>query len=131
MREAIRIATDAFSAVLGNIVPGRTEMEIANELDCTMRRLGAGGTVLRDDCGVRTEGGASPRPATAKKLEAGETVVIDFGCRVDGYCSDETCTVALGEPGKQMREIHEVVFEAKQKGIAPCGRACPCATSTR
>ena len=77
MREAIRIATDAFSAVLGNIAPGRTEMEIANELDCAMRDLGSEGPSFETIVASGPEGGASPRPCHGKKLEAGETVVID------------------------------------------------------
>ena len=36
---------------------------------------------------------------TDKTLEAGEVVIIDFGCRVDGYCSDETCTISSGTNG--------------------------------
>jgi Xaa-Pro aminopeptidase len=117
IRKAIRIATDAFSAVLNKIVPGNTEREIANELDCTMRLLGAEGPSFE------TIVASGPRAAlphgrpTDKKLEAGELVIIDFGCQLDGYCSDETCTVSLGETSKQMKEIHEIVFGAKQKGI--------------
>lgn len=128
MREAIRIATDAFSAVLGNIAPGRTEMEIANELDCAMRDLGSEGPSFET---IVASGPRSALPhghATAKKLEAGETVVIDFGCRFEGYCSDETCTLAVGEPGTQLKEIHEAVFEAKQKGIASVRSGMPVRT---
>ena len=128
MRKAIRIATDAFSAVLGNIAPGRTEMEIANELDCAMRDLGSEGPSFET---IVASGPRSALPhghATAKKLEAGEMVVIDFGCRFEGYCSDETCTVAVGEPGTQLKEIHEAVFEAKQKGIASVRSGMPVRT---
>ncbi len=117
MRKAIRIATDAFSAVFGKIGPGRTEKEIANELECMMRALGAEGPSFETIVASGPRAALPHGHATDKKLEAGETVVIDFGCRLDGYCSDETCTVALGEPSRQMKEIHEVVFDAKQKGI--------------
>jgi len=43
-------------------------------------------------------------------------VIIDFGCQVDGYCTDETCTISLGETSKEMKDIYAVVREAKQKG---------------
>ena len=125
MREAVRIATDAFSAVLGKIEPGRTEIEIANELECMMRSLGAEGPSFETIVASGPRAALPHGHATAKKLEAGETVVIDFGCRLDNYCSDETCTVALGDPGRQMKEIHEVVFEAKQKGIASVRAGMP------
>ncbi len=117
MQKAISIATRAFTAVFEKIVPGRTEKEIANELDYAMRSFGA------DEPSFETIVASGPRSAlphgqpTDKTLEAGEVVIIDFGCRVDGYCSDETCTISLGQTGKQLQEIHEVVRDAKQKGL--------------
>jgi Xaa-Pro aminopeptidase len=117
IKEAVSIATEAFSTVMGKIVPGRTEKEIANELDYTMRRLGA------DAPSFETIVASGPRAAlphavpSDKALERGETVVIDFGCQVNGYCSDETCTLALGPIPEEMEEIYHVVHEAKQKGV--------------
>ena len=117
MQKAISIATRAFTAVFEKIVPGRTEKEIANDLDYAMRSFGA------DEPSFETIVASGPRSAlphgqpTDKTLEAGEVVIIDFGCRVDGYCSDETCTISLGKTSKQLQEIHEVVRDAKQKGL--------------
>ncbi len=117
MQKAISIATRAFTAVFEKIVPGRTEKEIANDLDYAMRSFGA------DEPSFETIVASGPRSAlphgqpTDKTLEAGEVVIIDFGCRVDGYCSDETCTISLGQTSKQLQEIHEVVRDAKQKGL--------------
>ncbi len=117
MQKAISIATRAFTAVFEKIVPGRTEKEIANDLDYAMRSFGA------DEPSFETIVASGPRSAlphgqpTDKTLEAGEVVIIDFGCRVDGYCSDETCTISLGQTSKHLQEIHEVVRDAKQKGL--------------
>ncbi len=117
VKEAVSIATQAFNTVLNKIVPGRTEKEIANELDYTMRRLGA------DAPSFETIVASGPRAAlphavpSDKVLERGETVVIDFGCQLNGYCSDETCTLALGPIPEEMEEIYNVVHEAKQKGV--------------
>jgi Xaa-Pro aminopeptidase len=117
VKKAIKIATEAFSATLPKIVPGRTEKEIANELDYAMRCFGA------DAPSFETIVASGPRAAlphahpTDKAIVQGETVIVDFGCQVDGYCSDETCTVSIGEIGPQMREIYETVFEAKQRGV--------------
>ena len=117
VRKAVDIAAEAFTAILEKIKPGRTEKEIANELDYAMRCLGA------DAPSFETIVASGPRAAlpharpTDKALEAGEEVIIDFGCQVDGYCSDETCTVPLGETSGQIREIYEIVRDAKQKGI--------------
>ena len=98
MQKAIGIATEAFTAVFDKIVPGRTEKEIANELDYAMRQPRGRGARPSRPSSPRAPRSALPhgRP-TDKTLEAGEVVIIDFGCRVDGYCSDETCTLSLGQ----------------------------------
>lgn len=117
VRRAVSIATDAFAAIFEIIAPGRTEKEIAGELDCTMRRLGA------DSPSFETIVASGPRAAlphgqpTDRALQAGETVIIDFGCQVGGYCSDETVTVSVGKPSKEMREIGDIVRDAKEKGL--------------
>lgn len=117
IRKAIEIATEAFSVTLGKIVPGRTEKEITNELEYAMRRLGA------DAPSFETIVASGPRAAlphahpTDRVIGQGETVIVDFGCQVDGYCSDETCTVSVGELSKEIREIYEIVHDAKQKGV--------------
>ncbi len=117
VKKAISIATEAFTRVLEKIVPGRTEKEIANELDYAMRCFGA------DAPSFETIVASGPRAAlpharpTDKALTAGEEVIIDFGCLVDGYSSDETCTVPLGEMSSEIREIYDIVRDAKQKGI--------------
>ncbi|MGD0230500.1 MAG: aminopeptidase P family protein [Syntrophorhabdales bacterium] len=117
MRKAISIATEAFTAVCEKIKPGKTEKEIANELDYEMRRLGA------EEPSFETIVASGPRAAlphghpTDKTVESGEVVVIDFGCRLDGYCSDETCTLSLGQTTREMKDVHGVVRDAQQKGI--------------
>ena len=54
---------------------------------------------------------------TDKRLEPGELVVLDFGCFVDGYASDMTRTIALGEPGEEARKVYDIVLEAQQQAI--------------
>ncbi len=117
VRKAINIATEAFSMVLPKIGPGRKEKEIANDLEYTMRLLGA------DAPSFETIVASGPRSAlphghpTDRVIGANETVIVDFGCQVDGYCSDETCTVSTGELSGQMKEIYGIVRDAKEKGI--------------
>lgn len=125
VRKAIKIATEAFSATLPKIVPGRTEKEIANELEYTMRLLGA------DAPSFETIVASGPRAAlpharpTDRAIRPGEAVIVDFGCQVDGYCSDETCTVSVGEIDGQIKEIYGIVREAKQKGVEAVREGLP------
>ena len=117
LQKAISIATEAFTAVFEKIAPGRTEKAIANDLEYAMRSFGAEGASFET---IVASGPRSALPhgqPTDKALKAGEVVIIDFGCRVDGYCSDETCTISLGKTSKQLQEIHDVVRDAKQKGL--------------
>ena len=116
IEKAISIATRGFTAVFDKIVPGRTEKEVANDLDYAMRSFGAEEPSFET---IVASGARSALPhghPTDKRLEAGEVVIIDFGCRVGGYCSDETCTLSLGQTSKQLQEIHDVVRAALQKG---------------
>ena len=107
------MATKAFTEVFEKIRPGMTEKEIANELDYTMRRLGA------DSPSFTTIVASGPRAAlphaepTDKKIANGEMVIIDFGAQVDGYCSDETCTLSIGEVNGKLQDIYTIVNEAK------------------
>jgi Xaa-Pro aminopeptidase len=116
IRKAISIATDAFAAVVEKISQGRSEKEIAVELDYTMMRLGA------DRPSFDTIVASGPRAAlphgqpTDKVLQPGEPVIIDYGCEVEGYCSDETVTLSVGKADERMREICDVVREALEKG---------------
>jgi len=115
--KAIQIATDAFTEIFEKIVPGRTEKEIANDLDYTMRRRGA------DNPAFQTIVASGPRAAlphgepSEKKINAGEAVILDFGAQVEGYCSDETCTVAVGELNDKIQEIFIVVDNARKLAL--------------
>ena len=125
MRQALGIATEAFNVVYPTITAGRTEKDIANELDYTMRRLGA------DEPSFETIVASGPRAALPharpenRAVQAGEVVIIDFGCRFGGYCTDETCTVGIGRVEGRMKEVHEVVNEARKKGIEKAQAGVP------
>ncbi|HEY7440060.1 MAG TPA: M24 family metallopeptidase, partial [Acidimicrobiia bacterium] len=62
-----------------------------------------------------------------RRIEAKELVVIDFGCIVDGYCSDMTRTVSVGDPGPEARRIYETVHEAQAAGCAEVAVGVECA----
>ena len=116
--KAVRIATGAFLEVFERLDQGKTEKEVANDLDFAMRRLGA-------DCpSFNTIVASGPRGAlphaepTDKPILKGETVIIDFGAQVNGYCSDETCTVSVGKTNGKMEEVFSVVNNARIFALA-------------
>ncbi len=117
IRAAERLGDEAFSYILERIESGRSEREIALELEFFMRKNGASGlsfeTIVAS--GVRS---AMPHGVASDKLiEKGDLVTLDFGCVLDGYCSDMTRTVAVGGLCERGRHIYDVVKTAQQTAL--------------
>lgn len=124
--EVASIASASLMAVLPMLSPGIAEREIARELEFEMRRRGADGRAF-DFIVASGERGAMPHGrASDKAIRAGELVTIDFGAARNGYHSDETVTVALGQPDERGREIYGIVKDAHDRAIAAMkpGIAC-------
>lgn len=113
IKEACHIADQAFSHILDYIQPGMSEIQVANELDFYMRSKGASGisfdTIVAS--GVRS---AMPHGVASDKIiEKGDFITLDFGCYYQGYVSDMTRTISLGEPKKAvLKEIYQIVLDA-------------------
>jgi Xaa-Pro aminopeptidase len=76
--------------------------------------------------------GSKPHARPSDRVvQAGELVVIDFGCVVDGYCSDMTRTVSVGDPGPEARRVWDVVIESQQAGRAAVRAGVKCADVDR
>ncbi len=119
MAAAAAAADAALEVVRPRLAEGLTEREVALELDFEMRRHGAAGSSF-DTIVASGPNGAKPhhRPSD-RRIEPGELVVIDFGAVVDGYCSDMTRTLCVGEPGSETaRRMVEVVAESQRTGVA-------------
>ena len=118
MAAAATIADEALARVRHRLAEGPTEEEFALELDFEMRRGGASGPSF-DTIVASGPNGAKPhhRPSS-RRIEAGELVVIDFGAIVDGYCSDMTRTLCVGEPASATaRRMVDVVAESQRAGV--------------
>jgi Xaa-Pro aminopeptidase len=117
MSEATRIADDAFEALLAGGLKGRTERDLAVALEHEMRLRGASAPSFSSIVAAGPHGAlphAQPRDVAIKQ---GELVVIDWGAVFDGYCSDCTRTVAVGEIGDEAREAYELVRRAQLEGL--------------
>ncbi len=114
LRAAQAITDAAFSHIIGFIRPGMTEREVQLELDGYMLRHGAEGLAFPSIV-ASGPNGASPHAVVSDRLlEAGECIVMDFGARTQGYCSDMTRTVFLGEPEGDMRDAWEALRAANE-----------------
>jgi Xaa-Pro aminopeptidase len=116
IRAACAIADEAFAVVSTRLDGRPSERDVAIDLEFEMRRRGATANSF-DPIVASGPNGAMPhaRPS-ARGIEPHELVVFDFGCIVDGYCSDMTRTISLGEPSPEAREIWELVLESQQAG---------------
>ena len=117
IRRAADIANRAFALLLKDIKVGMTERQIAATLERHMVDLGAEEpsfpTIVAGG-----PGGAQPHWVPSDRpVQAGEPLLIDFGCRVDGYCSDLTRTVVIGEPDEKLREIYDIVRRAQDAAL--------------
>lgn len=110
--EALRIAESALERTIGEIRVGLTERQVAGILEHHLRDLGSEGTPF-DTIVASGERSALPHAqASTRALGAGEFLLIDFGARFDGYCSDITRTFALRSVNAEMQEVHDIVREA-------------------
>lgn len=125
MRKAQDITDAAFTAICKYIKPGMTEQEIAARLQYEMLCLGAE-KMSFDPIVASGPNGSKPHAIPSdKKVELGEFITMDFGCKFGGYCSDMTRTVALGEPTEEMRKVYDTVLQAQLAGIAAAKAGVP------
>lgn len=117
MKTAQKIAEQAFEQVLGIISTDITETELAAELTYRMKLMGA------EDCSfdpIVVSGEHSSIPhgeAENVKIKKG-FLIMDFGAKYKGYCSDTTRTLCIGNPTDEMRRVYDTVLEAQLAGIA-------------
>ncbi|MDK2823266.1 MAG: Xaa-Pro aminopeptidase [Clostridia bacterium] len=117
IRKAAQIADKAFKFILEKIKPGLKEIEVALELEFFMRLQGASSTSFDT---IVASGYRSALPhgvASEKVIEKGDFVTIDFGCVYNGYCSDMTRTIVIGQPSEKQKEIYQIVLEAQSIGL--------------
>ncbi|MGG1400597.1 aminopeptidase P family protein [Bacillus salipaludis] len=117
LKEAADIADAAFKHILDFIRPGKTELEVANELEFFMRRAGATSSSFDT---IVASGKRSALPhgvASDKVIETGDFVTLDYGAYYKGYVSDITRTVAVGQPDEKLKNIYEIVLDAQLKGM--------------
>lgn len=117
IRDAVRLADATFEWVLDRISPGVVERDLALELEVHMRQQGA------DDVSFEPIVGSGPLSAhihhtpSDRSFEKGDLVLLDFGCKRDGYCSDLTRTVVLGAATDEQQQMYALVRDAQTAAI--------------
>ncbi|HEU0303618.1 MAG TPA: Xaa-Pro peptidase family protein [Gaiellaceae bacterium] len=112
VRRSASILSDAFAQLAGEPFVGRSERELVWRITELMHEGGADEAAFA--AVVAGEAGASPHAAPGdRRIEVGETVVVDAGCRVNGYCSDCTRTFATGQLPAELDEAYAVTLRAQ------------------
>jgi Xaa-Pro aminopeptidase len=118
IRDALSCAWTAFDLVVPLIVPGVSERRVAAELDYRMMLAGADRPAF-DTVVASGPNSSMPHAGISDRvIEERDLVVVDFGASKDGYCSDSTRTLVVGEPDERQREVLEAVTGAQREAIA-------------
>jgi len=115
IKKAIEITDRTFSKMLEFIKPGMTELEVSAEITYTQKKLGAEKDSFDPIVASGWRGALPHGIASNKKIESGDMVTLDFGCVYEGFCSDMTRTVAVGNPSDEMKKIYDIVLQAQVK----------------
>ena len=113
LTKAVEIADQALDQVAPTIEPGVTEAEVAWELEKAMRERGAETIAFDIIVGAGPNGALPHHRAGEKTINRGEPVVIDMGASYQGYCSDLTRTIFVGEPDDTFRRVYDTVLRAQ------------------
>lgn len=118
LSRAVALADRAFEHILDYLKPGVTEWDVAVELECFMRRLGARKSAFDTIVASGPRGALPHGVASHRVICEGDLVTMDFGCLYRGYNSDLTRTVVVGSPAPRQEEIYRLVLAAQRAALA-------------
>ncbi len=118
IKKAASIANQAYLNLLHHVKPGVSELELSALLEYEMKKLG--GQKVSFEV-IVASGNRSAMPhgvASEKKIEANELITFDFGVFYQGYASDTTRTIAVGQPkDPEAQKVYQTVLDAQKKSI--------------
>ncbi len=125
------IADAALATVRPLLAEGPTEVAFGQALDFEIRRLGASGNSFETIVASGPNAAKPHHRPSSRRVQRDELIVLDFGAVVDGYCSDMTRTVCVGEPTEEMQRVVDVVVASQAAGVAAVRTGVSCADIDR
>lgn len=117
IEKATRIADKCFNHLLRFLKPGLTEKEVADEIEWFIRKQGAV-DISFDPIVASGKNSSLPHNITGnRRLKTKDSILVDFGAKVDGYCSDMTRVVFLGKPTAKQKKIYQTILVAQKKAL--------------
>jgi Xaa-Pro aminopeptidase len=117
IRKAAAITSEAFARFANERFTGRTERALAWRLDELYHELGAAGPAFETIVAGGANGARPHSRPTDRVFEPGETIVIDAGAQVDGYCADCTRTFATGQLPERLHDAYSTCLEGQEAGL--------------
>lgn len=117
IRRAARIASQVYLEVLGQVRAGMREQELAAELSYRARQKGSEGDAFEIIVAAGEHGAFVHGRASNRRLRKGDVVIVDFGCRINGFHSDMTRTFVFGKPPAEVRRAWEAVTAAHDRAV--------------
>ncbi|MGF7143451.1 Xaa-Pro aminopeptidase [Anaerotaenia torta] len=113
IKKAEAIGDMVFTEILDYIKPGMTELEIAARIEYLLKVKGASGCSFPAIVASGVNSSMPHAVPSAKKVEAGDFLTMDFGCVYEGYCSDMTRTIVIGKASEKQKEVYNTVLKAQ------------------
>jgi Xaa-Pro aminopeptidase len=126
MREACRLADQAYAELAERGIDGRTEKQVAVDLELRMRMLGAEDRSFAPIVASGAHGALPHAMPRDVPVERDTFMVVDMGCMVDGYCSDCTRTFATGAVSDDALAIYELVAGAQLAALGAIKAGADC-----
>lgn len=114
LQRAADLLSAGYQYILGMIEPGMTEQHVANCLDFWMKEHGATAASFLPIVASGSNAAKPHATVSSRKIEDGDIVILDFGYFVDGYTADMTRTFAVGSIDPELRDVYQIVNEARQ-----------------
>ena len=117
IRQAVAAAEHALALTIEQVKTGMTELEIAGVLESMLRQSGSDGFPFPSIVASGPNAALPHARPTSRPLARGDLLLIDFGARVGGYCSDVTRTFVVGKASAEQKEVHDVVRLANERAV--------------
>lgn len=117
IKASAAIACRAFENILERIHPGMTEKQVQIMLDFEMLSLGSEGNAFNTIAAAGVNGSLPHAIPSDNVIRNGDLLTLDFGAKVNGYCSDMTRTVGFGKVSQELRDIYNLVYDAHMAAL--------------
>lgn len=117
LKKASALADECFKYICNTIKIGMTEIEVAKLMDNYMLSNGASALSFDTIVGSGENSSQIHSTPTEREIKYGDIILLDFGCVVDGYCSDISRTIFVGEIKEEYKKIYDIVLKSQLTGV--------------